>query len=394
MPPSSAVSSSPPSPKASQAATITTGTSRKHLRPGLEAAADAAGQPGASRAARPGCAAVIDERHHEDARARSARRSARARGRPGSPSTTLGSAAMISTTGFTYPFTRGVHELAHIEGGEQRDRYREDHRVEGALERAVDQRRQAELRLEVVGAARGLPDVRGLRVALVPDLAEQGSRGSPPDAGCRASTGANRPPGRRRRARRPWARARASGPAGRPRRGARSASHLTCRSGPSRRRRRPPSRTPCRASRRLKPIDRLRVALELVDLRETHRPAGGRRDHLPGRDAAGLVAHHQRAVADQEAERGHRRPALEVTVDRLHHARRRRVPGGRIEPPGRADVPTNRSSPRPSSAMAVTSPSETDQRLERLLAARARRSAPSSRRPSGGRGRAVRPARL
>ena len=76
------------------------------------------------------------------------------------PSTTLGSAAMISTTGLTYALTRGVHELAHVERGEQRQRDGEQQRVERALERAVDQRGQAELGLEVVGAARRLPDVR------------------------------------------------------------------------------------------------------------------------------------------------------------------------------------------------------------------------------------------
>ena len=58
-----------------------------------------------------------------------------------------------------------------------RERDREDERVEGGLDRAEDQRHEAQLRLEVVGAAGRLPDVLGLRVALVPDLAEEGAPG-------------------------------------------------------------------------------------------------------------------------------------------------------------------------------------------------------------------------
>src|SRR2546428_9647809 len=41
---------------------------------------------------------------------------------------------------------RRVHELAHVDGRQQRQRYREEQRVERALERAVDERGEAELR--------------------------------------------------------------------------------------------------------------------------------------------------------------------------------------------------------------------------------------------------------
>ena len=68
-----------------------------------------------------------------------------------------------------------MHELAHVDGGEEGEGHRDEERVERPLERAVDQRRQAELRFEVIGPAGRLPDPRGFRVPLVPDLAEEGA---------------------------------------------------------------------------------------------------------------------------------------------------------------------------------------------------------------------------
>ena len=46
----------------------------------------------------------------------------------------------------------GMHELAHIQRGEQRDGNGEQQRVERPLEGAVNERGQAELGLEVIGA--------------------------------------------------------------------------------------------------------------------------------------------------------------------------------------------------------------------------------------------------
>ena len=70
-----------------------------------------------------------------------------------------------------------MHELRGVERRRERERDREDEGVEGPLQRAVDERRQAELRLEVVRAARRLPDVVGPAVALVPDLPEERAPG-------------------------------------------------------------------------------------------------------------------------------------------------------------------------------------------------------------------------
>ena len=67
----------------------------------------------------------------------------------------------------------GVHELRGVHRAEHAQRDGEEQRIERPLERADDERRQAELGLEVVGAAGRLPDVLGLLVALVEDLAEQ-----------------------------------------------------------------------------------------------------------------------------------------------------------------------------------------------------------------------------
>ncbi len=59
----------------------------------------------------------------------------------------------------------GMHELADVEGAEQGERHGEQQRVERPLQRPEDQRGEAELGLEVVGAAGGLPDVLGPGVA-------------------------------------------------------------------------------------------------------------------------------------------------------------------------------------------------------------------------------------
>ena len=97
-----------------------------------------------------------------------------ARYRPATkPMTTLGSAAMISTVGLIRARMRRVHELRGVERAEDGERDGEHERVERALDRAEDERHQADLRLEIVGGAGGLPDVLGLGIALVPDLAEQ-----------------------------------------------------------------------------------------------------------------------------------------------------------------------------------------------------------------------------
>ncbi len=68
-----------------------------------------------------------------------------------------------------------VHELRGVERAHDGEGDGEEERVERALDGAKDEGNQAELGLEVVGGARGLPDVLGARVALVVDLAEQGT---------------------------------------------------------------------------------------------------------------------------------------------------------------------------------------------------------------------------
>ncbi len=89
------------------------------------------------------------------------------------PSTTLGSEAMISIMRLEVALVTGVHELGGVHGPQDAQRDRQQQRVEGPLEGAGEQGRQGELGLEVVRAARGLPDVFGLLVPLVPDLAEE-----------------------------------------------------------------------------------------------------------------------------------------------------------------------------------------------------------------------------
>ena len=49
------------------------------------------------------------------------------------PRTTLGSAAMISTTGLTYALMSGMHELAHVQRGQQRQGDGEQQRVDVPL---------------------------------------------------------------------------------------------------------------------------------------------------------------------------------------------------------------------------------------------------------------------
>ncbi len=80
---------------------------------------------------------------------------------------------MISTVGLITGEQPRVHELRGVHRAEHAQRDGEQERVEGPLEGADEQRRQGELGLEVVGAAGRLPDVLGLLVALVPDLAEE-----------------------------------------------------------------------------------------------------------------------------------------------------------------------------------------------------------------------------
>ncbi len=67
-----------------------------------------------------------------------------------------------------------MHEAAGVHGTQHAQRRGEEHPVEGALQRAEDQRHQAQLGLELVRGPRGLPHVGGLAVALVPELAEVG----------------------------------------------------------------------------------------------------------------------------------------------------------------------------------------------------------------------------
>jgi hypothetical protein len=84
---------------------------------------------------------------------------------------------MISITGLTRA-RPGGHELAGVDRREQRDRDGEEQRVQAGLQRPEDQRPQAELGLEVVGAAAGLPGVARPAGTLVPDRPEQrGQRG-------------------------------------------------------------------------------------------------------------------------------------------------------------------------------------------------------------------------
>ena len=66
------------------------------------------------------------------------------------PSTTLGRLAIISITGLIRACTSRVQELAGVDGRQQRQRQAEQQRVERGLERAEDQRHEAELGLEVV----------------------------------------------------------------------------------------------------------------------------------------------------------------------------------------------------------------------------------------------------
>ncbi len=136
-------------------------------------------------------------------------RTARARGASQSParkpSTTTGQRGHDLDRRLDAAAAARVHELRGVHRAEDGERNREEQRVEGALERADEQRRQRELGLEVVGAAGRLPDVLGLLVALVPDLAEQRAPG---DLGVRVVDLERRRAlaRRRRRRRRPWAR--------------------------------------------------------------------------------------------------------------------------------------------------------------------------------------------
>ena len=70
------------------------------------------------------------------------------------PTTTLGSAAMISTVGLTLALIARVHELRGVERAHDGEGDREEQRVERALDGAEDEGDQAELGLEVVGGAR------------------------------------------------------------------------------------------------------------------------------------------------------------------------------------------------------------------------------------------------
>jgi hypothetical protein len=66
-----------------------------------------------------------------------------------------------------------VHEFGGVDGAHQRDRHREQHGVEGRLQRAEDEGHKRVFRLGEIGARRRLPSVARRVVAFVPDLTEQ-----------------------------------------------------------------------------------------------------------------------------------------------------------------------------------------------------------------------------
>ncbi len=80
---------------------------------------------------------------------------------------------MISIVGLMAALKPGRGEVAGVDGPGQGQRHGQQHGVERPLERAENQRHEAQLGLEVVAAGR-LPGVGRLVVAFVMDLAEQG----------------------------------------------------------------------------------------------------------------------------------------------------------------------------------------------------------------------------
>ena len=201
-----------------------------------------------------------------------------------------------------------MHELAHVYGGQERQRHREHQRVERALERAVDQRGQAELGLEVIGAAGGLPDVGGLRVALVPDLSEDGlerdlrMRVVEPPLAHRALVADHQDAVRLRSEHH-----RMQVPFRRLQREERvSRRSVVDPHAP----RRIPGREALVALRRVDRHHRPGVSGELVDPGQPTLPASRWGHHLPGGDPSALVADHEGPVADQEPQRRHREPRL------------------------------------------------------------------------------------
>ena len=139
------------------------------------------------------------------------------------PSTTLGRLAISSIGRLDARPRRGAQELAGVDRRQQRERHAEEQRVERRLERAEDQRAQAELGLEVVGAAEDCQTCSGPDVALVPDGAEERAAGSSRGGPASSSQCARCPPAIATMPSSFGARASASTGCRRPRRGARGA---------------------------------------------------------------------------------------------------------------------------------------------------------------------------